>query len=103
MNSLAVILGTVVGKLLDPLSFVVALIVTAFSREKWIIVVAALCAALITETVITSMQVSRSWGQGIMPGIIASLLHAVFSFWLVGRFRKPKVNISNNEDDKNDN
>lgn len=101
MNNLAVILGTVVGKLLDPVSFIVALVVTTFSREKWIIVVAAICAAIVTETVLTSMQVTRSWGQGIVPGIIASFLHAAFSFWVVGRFRKPKSQSDSNQDDEN--
>ena len=37
MNTFAVILGTLVGKLLDPVSFIVVLIVTLFSKKKWII------------------------------------------------------------------
>ena len=88
MNSLAALLGTTVGKLLDPVSFIVVLIVTLCSKQKHIIIVAALVAAIITESVLTSMQATRSWGQGIAPGFLASLLHAVFLFWVVSKFRK---------------
>lgn len=88
MNSLAVLLGTIVGKLLDPVSFIVVLIFTLCSKQKYIIFIAALFGAIITESVLTSMQVTRSWGQGIVPGFIASLLHAAFLFWVVGKFRK---------------
>ena len=88
MNSLAALLGIIIGKLLDPVSFIVVLVVTLCSKQKYIMIVAALVGAIITESVLTSIQVTRSWGQGIVQGFIASLLHAAFLFWVVGKFRK---------------
>ena len=90
MNTLAVILGSILGRLFDPVSAVVALVVVTFSRKKWIIIVAAIIAAIVAETVLTSMQMRRSWGQGLVPGIIAGSLHAIIFFWVVGRFRKSR-------------
>lgn len=92
-------LGVLLGKFLDPVNFIVVLIITTFSREKWIIVVAAICAAVFTETVLTLMQQTRPWGYGIISGIIVSLLQAVLSFRLVGRFRKPKKQVESKVND----
>jgi len=91
VSVLPIILGMSVGKLLDPVSLIIALIVTFFSRSKWIIILAALVAALGSETIISVVDPSnRSWGRGIVPGLIASLLHAGISFWLLSRLRKSK-------------
>jgi hypothetical protein len=89
MNGFAVFLGATLAKLLDPLAFIIAIIVTTFSRNKIIIPVAAIFAALLSELFITSMN-SRSFGENsmIFYGFIASMIHASLAFYLIGKFRK---------------
>jgi len=77
-------------KMLDPVSFIVVLMVSIFSREKWIIPVAAIIGAIVTETVLTSTQITRTWGQGIIFGVLASGVHAVLIYWLIGKLIKPE-------------
>ena len=85
---MAFILGTLAAKLLDPASIVIVLFVILCSKQKWIIPVAGVIAAIIVETILTSMQVTRSWGQGLFFGLSASLIHAVLIYWMVSQFRK---------------
>jgi len=83
-----VIIAILLVKMLDPVSFIVVLMVSTFSREKWIIPVAAIIGAIVTETVLTSTQNLRIWGEGIIFGVLASGVHAVLSYWLIGKFKK---------------
>lgn len=85
------LLAMLIAKLLDPVSFVVVLVVTFFSREKWIIPIAAVVGAVAAETVLTAAQITRSWGEGIIFSLIASGVHAVICYRLVGIKRKPKT------------
>jgi hypothetical protein len=73
------------AKLLDPVSFVVALVVVLFSKKKWIILLAAALAAVIVETGLYSMQETRVWGQGLPTGFLASLAHASIVFGIRSR------------------
>ena len=82
------IIAMLLAKFLDPISFIVVLFISFITREKWIIPVAAIAGALVTETVLTSTQITRTWGQGLPIGIIASGLHAVLCYWLIGKFKK---------------
>lgn len=78
-------------KTLDPVSFVIAFIVVLFGRKKSIILISAVIAALATETILTTLQLSRPWGLGLIPGFIAALIQAGLSYWIVGLFRKKKA------------
>ncbi|TBW47618.1 hypothetical protein EZI54_22375 [Marinobacter halodurans] len=91
-------IATLIARLLDPISFIIVLFISLFSRKKWFIPVIALAGAIVTETLLTSTQVTRSWGQGIVLGIIASGIHAVFCHYLIQRFNKRKLEISDNRD-----
>lgn len=77
-------------KVLDPISFGLAFLIILFSRNKAIILVSASITAVVIETLLTSSQYTRSWGQGIVPGFIAALIQAGVSYWIVGLFRKKK-------------
>ncbi len=82
------IVAMLLAKILDPVSFIVVLVVSLFSRKKWIIPVAAIIGAIVTETILTFTQITRTWGQGIILGVLASGIHAVLSYWLIGKFKK---------------
>ncbi|MGF6862843.1 hypothetical protein ABIE69_003433 [Rhodobacteraceae bacterium MBR-64] len=69
-----------IAKLLDPVGFFVALVVVLFSKKKWIILLAAVLAAVVGETILTSIQYTRNWGQGLPIGFLAGLVHASIVF-----------------------
>ena len=85
------------AKILDPVSFIVVLVVSLFSRKKWIIPVAVIIGAIVTETILTSTQITRTWGQGIILGVLASGVHAVLSYWLIGNFKKSQASKSESD------
>lgn len=92
------LLATIIAKLLDPISFIVVLVVTLFSRQKWIIPVAAIAGAVVTETVLTSIRFTRPWGQGLVLGLVATGVHAIVCYWLVGLIkRKSETNAPKGE------
>ncbi|MFK5894349.1 MAG: hypothetical protein QM504_14095 [Pseudomonadota bacterium] len=85
------IIGSIAGKLLDPIGFFIVLFISFLSRKKWIIPIAAIIAAVATETLLTSSQYTRIWGEGIVYGLIASGLHALICYWIIGAFKKKKI------------
>ena len=91
MGNFTLILASVA----DPIRFVITLVVSLGSRKKWIILVATIVSAVSSETLLTSLQVTRQWGSGIWPGLIASAVQAVLCYWVIGKFRgsgkKPTV------------
>lgn len=89
-------IATILARLLDPISFIIVLFISLFSRKKWFIPVVAVAGATVTETLLTSTQVTRSWGQGIVLGVVASGIHAVICHYLIQRFNKRKLKISDN-------
>jgi hypothetical protein len=91
-------IATFIARLLDPISFIVVLFFSLFSRNKWLIPVIAILGATVTESLLTSTQVTRSWGQGIILGLIASGVHAVICHCLIQSFNKRKLEISENRD-----
>jgi hypothetical protein len=60
----------------------------AFLSRKYCVIVAALASSLICETILAAAQGWRYWGQGILPGFIASLLQAALLFYLVRLVRR---------------
>jgi len=81
-------IATIIAKLLDPISFVVILVISFFSRSKWIIPASAVIGAIVTETILASNQYTRTWGSGLGHGLVASGIHALTCYWLVGKFKK---------------
>ena len=93
-------IASTVVKLLDPIGFVIVLLVSLVSRQRWIIPVAAVSGALIAETLLTVTQYTRSWGQGIATGVVASTLQALACFVVLGLFRKTSKSVNANPDTK---
>ena len=82
------------AKLLDPVSFFVALVVVLFSKKKWIILLAAALAAIIGETILFQLQYTRIWGQGLPIGFLVGLVHASIVFAIRSRLgirKQPKA------------
>lgn len=86
-----------VAKLFDPISFALALAVIQFSRMKWIILPAALSAAVVGETIVVSIQQAGDWGQGLSVGLLAGLVQASVVFgvrWLFDARRRTPNDLS---------
>ena len=81
-------------KILDPISFVLAFVIVLFGSKRSIILISATVTAVAVETFLTSSQITRTWGQSIIPGFLASLIHAGVSFWIVGMAREKKAKTS---------
>lgn len=77
-----------IAKLLDPISFITVFVVSLFTRKKLIIPTSALLGAIAIETFLTFTQYSRNWGQGFPVGIVASSLHAVQCYWIIGKLKE---------------
>jgi len=91
------VIGAIIGRLLDPVSFIIVLVISTFSRKKWVILVAAITGAVVTETILTSSQFTRTWGEGLVYGFIASGLHALICYWVIGKFKKLKTKKENSK------
>lgn len=75
-----------VTKLFDPIGFALVLAVVQFSRMKWIVLPAALCAAVVGETIIVSIQQAGNWGQGLPAGLLAGMVQASAVFGIRSLF-----------------
>lgn len=82
----------------DPIRFVIVLVIVLFSKKKWIVIVAAALAAVTVETILYSTQISRTWGEGLPIGFLASLVVATIVFtirwWREIRSNHPSINAS---------
>jgi len=79
------------AKLSDPISFALAIAVVQFSRTIWIIVPAAVCAAVVGETMLVFIQLDGTWGQDLPMGLLAGMVQASAVFGVRSLFdaRKP--------------
>lgn len=62
--------------LLDPIRLILTLAVVLVSKCAWIVPAAAAISAIAIETMLTMTQITRVWGDGIIIGFLASLIHA---------------------------
>ena len=88
---MAVLTGVLLAMLLDPVRLVLTLGVVLFSRKIWIIPIAAICSAVVVETMLTSSQMTRDWGEGIVIGFLASLIQASLIFLVRKGLSKKKA------------
>ena len=72
---------------LDPVRALITFGCTFLSR-KYSVLVAALASSIACETILAAAQGWRYWGQGILPGFIASLLQAALPFCVVRLVRR---------------
>lgn len=84
------LVAILVAKILDPISFAICLIVVLFSRRPSVIPIAAIVAAVASETLLTASQYTRSWGEGLVPAFVAGLVHAGIVFKIRSVVSRPK-------------
>ena len=91
-------IAVLLAKTLDPIGFLIVLVISLFSRKKWIIPISAIFSSIIIESILTSSQISRNWGESIIPGLIASSVHAIICYFIINLFRKNKTIKTSNEE-----
>ena len=72
------------ASLLSPVRLIVTLLIVLLSKRGWIIPVAAVTSAAVVETLLTTLQMTRVWGDGLVVGLAASLIHASLIYWIRG-------------------
>lgn len=89
-------LVAVIVKVLDPVALLVSfvLIGTMFKFGKKAIPITALLVAVAGETFLTKISYTRTWGESLIPGIIAGAIQALVAYWIVARLRRPKAKTS---------
>jgi ABC-type thiamin/hydroxymethylpyrimidine transport system permease subunit len=81
------VMGSFLGHFLDPLGFTIAILGSLFIRKPWQVLLVGLITASIVETILTTTQYTRTWGEGIVIGVVASSLHAAIGFAIVKAFK----------------
>ena len=76
-------LGFVLAAFLDPVQAGIVLAVVLVHRGQLPVVVAGLCAALVSETVMALAAADYAWGELIVPRMVAALLQAAVLWWVV--------------------
>ena len=82
----------IIVKLLDPVSFVLCLILTLFlvrELNSYILIsVVSVVVAIAIETMLDAIQYTRVWGEGIIAGLIASIVHTFLSIKIYNASKK---------------
>ena len=91
MNDLAIIFGGTLGAFLDPIKVIVVLpTVIMLLERKWpvwlVIPTSALIGGFAGEALMTFVQITRSFGQGIIFQVLASLIMSFISVWLARKY-----------------
>ena len=67
---------------LDPIIFLIVLILNFISLDKKKIIIYGIIGGLIAEIMVTSMNVTRSFGDTVFLRIIAASLQSLLSFYI---------------------
>ena len=75
---------------LDPIIFLIVLILNFISLDKKKIIIYGIIGGLIAEIMVASMNVTRGFGDTIFLRIIAASLQSLLSFYIAKYFKNRK-------------
>ncbi|MDC1179363.1 hypothetical protein OAT43_04165 [Candidatus Pelagibacter ubique] len=75
---------------LDPIIFLIVLILNFISLDKKKIIIYGIIGGLIAEIMVTSMNVTSSFGDTVFLRIIAASLQSLLSFYIAKYFKNRK-------------
>jgi len=75
---------------LDPIIFLIVLILNFISLDKKKIIIYGIIGGVIAEIMVTSMNVTRSFGDTVFLRIIAASLQSLLSFYIAKYFKNRK-------------
>lgn len=82
MDMLLYAIAALLASLLSPIRLVITLFFVLLTKRKWIVPVAAVISAIAVESLLTASQYTRVWGEGLVIGLMASLIHAYAIYWV---------------------
>ena len=84
---------TVVAKLADPLMFAAAalLVWLTGARRWWHLLLVGFAVACLPETLLTSMQSTRVWGETLPAGVLAYSIDAALASWAIRWWRRRRA------------
>ncbi len=77
-------LALLMAALLDPFRIIVVLIVLWRFFNWWGVAAAIILSAILSEALLTEMQHSRNFGEGLLAGIVASSLITAICYYFMG-------------------
>lgn len=75
-------------KALDPLTFIIILIICFCTRKKWIVLFSVVLLAVLSELIMVSGSTQMIWGQTLIPALLGYGIQALVCYWLMGKFKK---------------
>lgn len=85
-------LGILIGKLLDPFSFIAALVIAYQIKKWWMIPVVGIVIAVCAEALLVSLSFTRQFGHSLVVGFIASSIHVSLAFLATQKFKSRRIN-----------
>lgn len=80
---------TLIVKLIDPFSFLVALGLTLWLvRRWWQCILVGVAVAVLGELLLTAMQYTRTFGQSIVPAAVAATAHSAIALAITRHYRQ---------------
>jgi hypothetical protein len=67
---------------LDPVRVGIVALIVWLWRSPWGVVAAIVVSAVAVESLLTAVQFTRVWGEGIVPGVLVSVIQAGLICWL---------------------
>lgn len=91
MHDLVIILAGMTAALLDPIKWLIILVISiSLLEKKWavwkIVIITTLTGAIVSETILTTMQVTRTFGQGVILHLLASFILSFAGIWLARKY-----------------
>lgn len=90
--------GSVIGSILDPVTFVVIFIFSFLflllevKKEIYIIIPITILGAIISETILSEIQIIRIWGESVFLKLTASFIHSLISIYLLKKYLIDLIN-----------
>ena len=94
------LLAIFLAKLFDPIGAVIAMGISQLSAKRWIILVATITSAVTTETLLSVVNLTFTWGSSLIPAIVAAAVWASLGYWIRQRRKSKAAATEQVEDDK---
>lgn len=90
MTSLLTILVTIIVMAVDPIIFVILLVLNFLSLNKKTILLYGLLGGFIAEIMVSSLNYGKDFGDTIILRIIAASIQSVVAYYIVKYFKNKK-------------
>lgn len=82
------VLAFLLAAFLDPISFVLAFVLSLLWRRWWSIPVIGVVVASVVETILNFTNPGYFWGMGLIVHLLTATTHAALSYAIIRPFRR---------------